>query len=279
MTDYDEYVKKASKALRDHGAPTPEFPDDEFECCAREALKAVGFEDLLLDAELNAEGYKRELADLRAGVEALAARMERVGRCEWTPHVRALLADVATSRPDLDTPGARGNGVAGSGEQPGETFRVEVRGHGYGKTLAMAERVADAVERRGLPAEVLPVPAPVVPDSAGVRERVRDALFRAVYTRMRWVDVGAGTQADIEAQTDAVLAVVGQSVSTEQASEARAEALTAAARWIERIHPAGLTSRAAVAADLDLWAERATRGIGPSGRPYRAVVRSDEKEG
>ena len=59
------------------------------------------------------------------------------------------------------------------------------------------------------------------------------------------------------------------------AARAREEALTVAAAWIERLYPAGLVGRAWVLADLHEWAERASRGVAPSGRPYDRIERQE----
>lgn len=57
-------------------------------------------------------------------------------------------------------------------------------------------------------------------------------------------------------------------VTRKAKNQARAEALTKARQWLDRIAPNGLISKADVLADLDLWADRATRGIQPNGNPY-----------
>jgi hypothetical protein len=62
-------------------------------------------------------------------------------------------------------------------------------------------------------------------------------------------------------------------------AQGRADAFVAARTWIERTHRPGLTSRATVIADLDEWADRAQRGVHPSGRPWpSAALTPDTKE-
>jgi hypothetical protein len=50
------------------------------------------------------------------------------------------------------------------------------------------------------------------------------------------------------------------------AQHARAEAVRGAARYLDRIHPAGLTPKRAVLADLEVVADRLGRGLHASGR-------------
>lgn len=51
--------------------------------------------------------------------------------------------------------------------------------------------------------------------------------------------------------------------------KARAEAFMKARQWLNHITSDGLISKADVPTDLDLWAERAARGVQPDGNPYK----------
>lgn len=56
----------------------------------------------------------------------------------------------------------------------------------------------------------------------------------------------------------------------ERSEQARAEAVREAARYIDLLHPKGLTPKSAVLADLEIAADRMGRGIHANGREREA---------
>lgn len=159
-----------------------------------ERLRGVerGWQHDRAEWERERDEARQQLADLRAGIEALAdAKPGATGRA-----LRALLA--------------------GSGEQPGERARCSGCGPGY--------RVGDEGCRHR--------PAPVPSDSAdALRDRVAEALWNfdrpvtqgwAEAVRVAERNVGGYTAADVWAyrsRADAVLAVVGQDVTVDDVPE------------------------------------------------------------
>lgn len=127
---------------------------------------------------------QRQVADLRAGIEALLPGE--------TVNVYAGGGNLVSQRRVVDPDHLR-TLLAGPGEQPGEG-RGPVRDGWCCWTCADLAAAADL--------------APVVPDSADVRERVRDVFVNAE----RRESFG-GT--DIDSLTDAALAAVGQGVTAD----------------------------------------------------------------
>lgn len=119
-----------------------------------------------------ATSAEQERDRLRAGIEALAARFDRIDPQWWVARETNAL-------------------LAGSGEQPGEE-----------REFCKSQKPPHYPHR----------PASVVPDSRGLRERVRGVLTDAARR-----ESFSGT--DIDALTDAVLAVVGQGVTAEVEDE------------------------------------------------------------
>ena len=144
---------------------------------------------------------REQVADLRAGIEALRDRAARLGLDEAAEDANTLLA--------------------GSGEQPGERERAWLNAdpdaakqnlHTILDILGPDEsRDPDAAPMSG--EEVRWRPAPVAPDSADVRERVAMLVRLSRIADRAWEArrSDAGFQEDVERLTDAVLAVVGPS--------------------------------------------------------------------
>ncbi len=152
---------------------------------------------------------RQQLADLRAGIEALAdTKPGATGRA-----LRALLA--------------------GSGEQPGEpeypkpcstcgthydacTTRIRSGKKACcgtcGYTATHEQNAWEERERK----RAMVRPAPVVPDSPDVRERVDVAIHRVLSARS---SQGLPVETLAERLTDAVLAVVGQGVTADGVPE------------------------------------------------------------
>ena len=148
---------------------------------------------------------RQQVADLRAGIEALLPGE--------TVNVYAGGGNLVSQRRVVDPDHLR-TLLAGSGEQPGEG-RGPVRDGWCCWTCADLAAAADL--------------APAAPDSADVRERVRDVFVNAE----RRESFG-GT--DIDALTDAVLAAVGQGVTAVQAWD---EGYAAGLRDAPRGEPGG----------------------------------------
>lgn len=208
-------VERAARAARE--VYHSRGPGDLWQAAARAALAAAGVPAMRAEVEwlrggaamiaaatpcscsaqrARAVSAEQERDALRERVEALASSWDQ----ESGDLVPPLPSDApwTLARDHIDQLRAL---LAEPGGQAGEATLVEVRGRGHGKTQATAERVADAVKRRGLSAEILPIPAPAVPDSAGVPKPLPAENYG---------EFGLGWNA-------ALRAVVGPGVTAEQA--------------------------------------------------------------
>lgn len=142
------------------------------------------FDRWLAEVRRERDEARRQLADLRAGIEALAAEFEKP-----SPSTLAYKREVVRAVRAL---------LAGSGEQPGEDVTCS-----RCQTCGRDQRAGWCKH-----------PAPAVPDSADVRGELLHVLdSHGIDT---YID-GTGAEVGVQNLITDILAVVGQGVTAEQA--------------------------------------------------------------
>lgn len=215
MGTFDKAARGLVAAAADR--PTPPVPAAEDDAVdpwrvAHErdtAIWAAAHRDLLAERD----ALRQQVADLRAGIEGLVSHASREVTDAKAGETYAaevdqgvLLASEQARRYAWETVFRKASALAGSGEQPGE------------RPLPCHQGVRGCTEvgEHYHPDEKYARDTPVVPDSAGLRERVRGMI---VATAQR--EFFNGT--DIDALTDDLLAVVGQGVTADTLTRFEAE--------------------------------------------------------